>query len=158
VDTDNTPPIPPIVCDMTDAPDTPIERIAEYERIFSAALIGRERTDGGIRFRFRCEDGLAEWIRDLAAREQACCAFFAFTVTQHGEEIWWDASVVDDDIARRILDEFYRLAETVTEGAQALHARFADQGLHVVIGDGGAFTQWEERARRRSQFRRNPGT
>ena len=99
-------------------------------------MIGRERIDGGIRFRFRSEEGVEAWVRDLAAREKACCAFFTFTVRQDGDQLRWDAAVVDDDIARRILDEFYRLPETVTEGAQALHDRFADQGLRVVIDDG----------------------
>jgi hypothetical protein len=102
-----TPPLPPIVCDMTDAPDTATERIAEYQRIFTRALIGRERTDNGIRFRFGAEPGLEAWIADLAAREKACCGFFDFAVTRHGNEIWWDASVVDDDLARSILEEFY---------------------------------------------------
>src|ERR1700704_1601095 len=105
----NTGSTPPIVCDMTGAPDTPSERIAEYQRLFSGSLVGRERTDGMIRFRFRSEEGLEESVRDLAAREKACCSFFSFTVTRHGEELWWEASVVDDDIARQILDEFYLL-------------------------------------------------
>ena len=61
---------------MTDAPDTAIERLAEYEGLYTEALIGRERTDDGIRFRFRARPGLEEWVRDLAAREKACCAFF----------------------------------------------------------------------------------
>ena len=75
------PPVP-IVCDMTHAPDTGEERVAEYQRLFdSPAYLGRRRTSGAIRFCFRSEPGLAEWIRDLAAREKACCAFFEFTNT-----------------------------------------------------------------------------
>ena len=109
-----TPEAPPIVCDMTDAPDTPAERMAEYERLFSDALIGRERTESGVRFRFGFEEGLEDWIRDLAAREKACCAFFTFTVARNGDELWWDASVPDDDIARQILDQLYRLSDTVS--------------------------------------------
>ena len=70
----------PIVCDMTDAPDTTEERLAEYRRLFGNDLIGRERTENGIRFRFSLRDGLAAEIRDLAAREKACCAFFDFTL------------------------------------------------------------------------------
>src|SRR5215217_5034839 len=63
----------PIACDMTDAPDTPEERIAEYDRLFSRTFVGRERTPAGIRFRLRADDGVEAWVRDLAAREQACC-------------------------------------------------------------------------------------
>jgi hypothetical protein len=131
------PPIPPIVCDMTGAPDTAIERIAEYDRLFAQSLIGRQRTDGGIRFRFRAHVGLEDWLRDLAAREKACCAFFTFTVTAQDNEVWWDASVVDDDIARRILDEFYGLPDHAAEGAEALRGRFGDQGLPFLIKEAG---------------------
>ena len=48
-------------------------------------------------------------MRDLAAKEQACCAFFTFAVTEHDDEQWWDAPVPDDDMARRMLDLFYDL-------------------------------------------------
>jgi hypothetical protein len=108
---------PPIVCDMTNAPDTPAERIAEYGRLFRVALVGRERTGDGIRFRFRAEEGVEEWIRDLARREQACCAFFSFAVSARGGEVWWDATVVDDDVARQILEEFFRLPDAAGTGA-----------------------------------------
>lgn len=130
-------PTQPVVCDMTDAPDTATQRMAAYERLFATALSGRERTTNGIRFRFRSSAGIEEWVRDLAAREQACCAFFTFAITRHGDELWWDASVVDDDIARQILNEFFQLPDTVTQGAQIVHDRCIDKGLRVVINDGG---------------------
>jgi hypothetical protein len=107
---------PPIMCDMTGAADTMAERMAEYRRLFAHSLLGRDRTSTGIRFRFRADPGLADWVRDLAAREKACCAFFSFTVTASDGEVWWDASVVDDDMARHILDEFYRLPDTLARG------------------------------------------
>lgn len=107
---------PPIMCDMTGAADTIAERMAEYQRLFAQSLLSRDRTSTGIRFRFRAGPGLADWVRDMAGREKACCAFFSFTVTAHGGEVWWDASVVDDDMARQILDEFYRLPDTFAHG------------------------------------------
>jgi hypothetical protein len=122
----------PIVCDMTGAPDTGADRLAEYRRLFTQALTGRERTAEGIRFRFRAEPGIEPWVRDLAARETACCAFFTFTVTPIGAEVCWDAAVVDDDIARAVLDEFYALPDTVADGLQALEDRFTERGLEVV--------------------------
>jgi len=127
----------PIVCDMTDAPDTTEERLAEYRRLFGTDLIGRERTTEGIRFRFRTRDGLAEEIRDLAAREQACCAFFDFDIRENGDEITWDASVVDDPIARQILDEYYALPDTLIDSVADLFDRFANNGLQIVIDDDG---------------------
>jgi len=128
---------PPIVCDMTDAPDTPEERLAEYHQLFADALVGRERGDDGIRFRFRADDIVEQHVRDLAAREKACCAFFTFTVTRTADEVRWDATVIDDPIARQILDEFYRLPETVHDGVAALWDTFAAQGLTVVTGEDG---------------------
>jgi hypothetical protein len=96
---------------MSGAPDTPAERAAEYRRLFTKALIGRERSEAGIRFRFRADPGVADWVRDLADREKACCAFFNFRVTADDEEVRWDVSVIDDVTARLALAEFYRLPE-----------------------------------------------
>lgn len=128
---------PPIVCDMTDAPDTAADRLAEYERLFLGALVGRERVGDGIRFRFRAEPGLEDWVRDLAAREKACCAFFTFDISAHGDEVWMEASVVDDDLARQILDGYYHLPDNLADGAAALFERFSQRGLQVVIRDQG---------------------
>ena len=127
----------PIVCDMTDASDTVAQRLAEYAQLFKSALVGRERTDDGIRFRFRADNGVEDWVRDLAAREQACCAFFAFGVRLVGSEVHWDASVVDDDAARAILEELYLLPDTDASAVQLVHDRFAQAGLPVVIKDTG---------------------
>jgi hypothetical protein len=100
---------------MSGAPDTPAERAAEYRRLFAQALAGRERSEAGITFRFRADPGVAYWVRDLAEREKACCAFFNFTVTADDQEVRWDASVIDDDIARQMLAEFYRLPELLAD-------------------------------------------
>lgn len=128
-------PTPPIVCDMTDAPDTTAERVARYERLFTH-LVGRERTEDGIRFRLRAEPGVEDQATELAALDKACCAFFTFSIARHGDEIWWDTSVPDDDIARAILDEYYNLPDTVTQGTNALFEHFTDAGMDVVITDG----------------------
>jgi hypothetical protein len=52
---------------MTDSRDTAAARVTEYERLFSQVLTGRARTDAGIRFRFRADPGVEDWVRDLAA-------------------------------------------------------------------------------------------
>jgi hypothetical protein len=114
---------------MTGAPDTGSERLREYQRLFSQALAGRERTAAGIRFRFLAKPGIEAWVRDLAAREKACCAFFTFTVTALGEEVHWDVAVIDDDIARAVLDEFYALPGTVADGFEGVYNRFTRPGL-----------------------------
>lgn len=56
---------------------------------------------------------------------------------EHGDEITWDASVVDDPIARQILDEYYALPDTLAGSVADLFDRFADNGLEIVIDDNG---------------------
>nr|WP_157554504.1 hypothetical protein [Herbidospora sakaeratensis] len=97
----------PVVCDMTTAPDTARQRLEEYRLLFDRSLVGRERIGAAVRFRFRAEPGLRERIEDLAAREKACCAFFAFEVTTDGGQIVWDCAVSDDPAARAVLDDLY---------------------------------------------------
>lgn len=131
----------PIVCDMTAAPDTEEERLVEYRRLFAQALKGKERTADGIRFRFRAEPGVEMWVRDLAAREKACCAFYVYTVSVDGDEVIWDCAGPDDDTARAILDEFYVLPDILGEnpdtGMDTLRERFARHGLAVITGPAG---------------------
>lgn len=129
----------PVVCDMTHAPDTETERLEEYRRIFTTALIGREKTAEGFRWRFRDDEGIEAWVRDLAEREQACCAFFSFTVTRTGGEVRLDGSVGDDDTARAVLDEFYDLPETLSDGVvtpEEVDARFTRHGFQVLRPSG----------------------
>ncbi|MCR6488041.1 hypothetical protein M8542_34970 [Amycolatopsis sp. OK19-0408] len=100
----------PVACDMSTARDTPAERLAEYQRLFARALVARERTDVGIRFRFRADPGVEDWVRDLAAREKACCPFFGFDITAEASEVRWDAAVPDTEAARAVLEDFYALS------------------------------------------------
>jgi hypothetical protein len=98
----------PVVCDMTTATDTPEERLAEYQRLYAQALVGRSRTAAGIQLRLSAD--VEEWVRDLAAREKACCAFFAFEVNVVGDEVVWDVAVADSEMARAVLEQFYELS------------------------------------------------
>jgi hypothetical protein len=116
---------------MTAAPDTDRERFAEYRRLFAQALVGRERTAEGIRFRLRDEPGIEAWVRDLAAREKACCGFFAFAVARRDGEVVLDAAVIDDDVARAILEEFYRLPDTAADSLEASGTPFVWQGVQL---------------------------
>jgi hypothetical protein len=126
----------PVVCDLSTATDTPEQRLDEYHRLFTAALVSRERTDRDrVRFRLRAKEGVESWVRDLAAREKACCAFFAFEITTTGDEVIWDAAVIDDDTARAVLDEFYALTETASDGLDNLKDRFTARGLTFVSPD-----------------------
>jgi hypothetical protein len=131
----------PVVCDMTSAPDTGPERVMEYQRLFAQALVGRERTAEGIRFRFRAADGVEAWVRDLADREKACCPFYDYRVTTDGDEVHWDATVIDDDIARAILDEFYNLPDTVADGIEGFENRLGERGLQIITNSAGTIRQ-----------------
>jgi hypothetical protein len=124
----------PVACDMSTASDTDEERMAEYGRLFAEHLVGRERTGEGIRLRFRAGagDDVQAWVQSLAEREHACCPFFTFHVTRVGDEIRWDSSVPDDDLARAVLDEFYDLPETFGAGVAELEQRLAGKGFTVT--------------------------
>ncbi|TDC06319.1 hypothetical protein E1267_16915 [Nonomuraea longispora] len=119
----------PVVCDMTTAPDTARQRLEEYRLLFGRHLLSRERTGQGVRFRLRAEPGVAAWARDLAAREKACCAFFAFEVMVEGEQVIWDWAVSDNDAARAVLEEYYVLPAADPEEVEK---RLADKGLHFT--------------------------
>ncbi|WP_284740318.1 hypothetical protein [Amycolatopsis sp. RTGN1] len=132
----------PIVCDMTDAPDTDVERLAEYRRLFThAAFLGRERMPEGIRFRFRAEPGIEKWVRDLAAREKACCAFFAFDITIDGDEVRYDAAVTDNDLARAILEEYYALPDLLVQSVDELRERLVERGVEFTSNAAGTVHQ-----------------
>jgi hypothetical protein len=121
-----------IACDMSTAPDTPAERIAEYGRLFAEHLVGRERTAQGIRFRLRAAEGVEARVRDLSAREEACCPFAGFEVATGGGEVRWDIRVPDDETARAMLEEFYQLPERIGEDWQTIRRRLDGVGFAVT--------------------------
>lgn len=78
-----------IACNMSGAPDTPEERSAEYGRLFAHALVVRERTADAVEFCFAPKPGVAEWVSDLARREEACCPFCSYRVSSSEERVVW---------------------------------------------------------------------
>lgn len=110
---------PPVACALGGTPGAVAERMAEYRRLFAGHLAARSRTATAISFRFRAGPGVEDWVRDLARREKACCAFFDFTVTAGGQEVRWDVTVADDEAARQVLAGFYRLAGPGEEAGAA---------------------------------------
>ena len=131
----------PIVCDMTGAADTAEERMAEWGRVIEAKYVDRERTDAGIRLRFRADDGIEAWVRDLSKRDKACCPFLDFTVTTGPGEVRWDVTVaadatIDADAAGAMLDWFYGLPDTVGDGVAGMTDHFDRQGTPASIVTG----------------------
>jgi hypothetical protein len=126
-----------IACDMTGAPDTAEERMAEYDRLFTRALVGRERTDSGIRLRFRADEDIEPWVRDLTAREKACCPFYDFAVTTTGGQVWWEISVLagvtdDPDTERVLLDTYYHAPDYAADGVAGMTRWLAGNGFAVT--------------------------
>jgi hypothetical protein len=141
----------PIICDMTDAPDTAEERTAEWGRLLAVAYTGRERIQGGVRLRLRADDGIEAWVRDLAARDKACCPFLDFTVTTAPGEVRWDVTVadgtvMDDDMARTIMDAFYNLPDAVGGGVAGMVGRLNQQGLAVIRNASGTVMEVQNAA------------
>ncbi|MFI7707465.1 hypothetical protein [Nonomuraea sp. NPDC049480] len=126
---------------MTTAPDTPQQRLDEYRSLFGQHLISREKTAQGIRFQLRAEPGVEEQVRDLAAREKACCAFFAFDIRLDGGQVIWDCAVSDNDAARALLEEYYLLPETADQNPDEMEKRLAAKGLHFRTEPGGTVHQ-----------------
>jgi hypothetical protein len=131
----------PIVCDMSTAPDTGPQRLAEYDRLFSTHLLGRERRGDGIRFRLRADHGVEAWVRDLAAREKACCGFLDSQIAVERGQVLWDITTIDNDIAQAILDEYYDLPETAGADADKLERRLSAKGLQFIGTPGSTVTQ-----------------
>ena len=73
-------------------------RLAEFDALFATAVHQVEPvTATHVRLRLSGAAGLAATVRDLTARETACCSFFVFTVTpkpiDDGEALTLDIEV-----------------------------------------------------------------
>jgi hypothetical protein len=127
----------PLVCDMTTAPDTPEQRMAEYGRLFEHALTGSDRTSDAVIWRFTARAGVEAWVRDLADREAACCPFLSYTVTEHDGEITYQIAGDDDPMIKAILDEIHQLPARIGDGLPGLLNQLKDAGLDVQTNDDG---------------------
>jgi hypothetical protein len=122
-----------IACDMSSAPDTPSQRLAEYRRLFESALTGRESTPTATTFRFAALPGVREWVCDLVNREAACCPFLSYEIDQEGDEIVWTTSGGLGASDMGILDEFLDGSESLAGSSDAIAQQLEDQGLHVIV-------------------------
>jgi DNA-binding transcriptional MerR regulator len=86
---------PPVVCTLP-AGDQP-ERLAQWSAVL-ARVRSREDIPGGLRLRFASEPELAGHLADLAAREQACCAFFSFSISPTADGITLDVTAPADAV------------------------------------------------------------
>ncbi len=80
-------------------------------------------------------------VRDLAAREKACCAFFDSQIAVENGQVLWDITTIDDDIARAILDEYYDLPNSAGSDADELQRRLSSKGLQFTGTPGSTVTR-----------------
>jgi hypothetical protein len=62
-------------------------------------------------------------------------------ITTDGHEVLWDASVIDDDIARDILEEFYGLPDNIATGLDGFENRLTQRGLRITANAAGTITE-----------------
>ncbi|MEU8614554.1 hypothetical protein AB0C29_41865 [Actinoplanes sp. NPDC048791] len=86
-------------------------RLAEFDALFATAVRRVDRV-GPTRARLRLTGpaGLGATVRDLTARETACCSFFTFTMTPEpaGEG---EALILDVEVPAQYADVLASLAE-----------------------------------------------
>lgn len=70
-------------------------RLAEFDEVFRTRLVSIVvRDDQRLRLGLRGGPGTLSRVRDLAARETACCSFFTMRVEADGEDrIAWEIEV-----------------------------------------------------------------
>ncbi|TDD33557.1 hypothetical protein E1287_19160 [Actinomadura sp. KC06] len=94
-------------------------REAEFDKLFAEAATGVERAGPGrTRVRLRPGPETAGRAASLAARENACCSFFTFTLTiSGGDGLTLDVTVPAAHTG--VLDALTARAESVIDGGQA---------------------------------------
>jgi hypothetical protein len=132
-----------IACDMSTAPDTPDERLAEYGRLFERALLRRERRENALVYAFRADPGARAAVEDLARREAACCPFFDYRIETVGDEVIWTTTntITGDQRASvdAMLDTFYDLPDHAGVEMAGLLGRLAERDVHVIEAGGERF-------------------
>jgi len=81
--------VPP-ACSLPTA-EQPV-RLAEFDALFAASLRSQEST-AATRLRWTLDPDVEAHVRDLAAREAACCSFLTVTVTGAAEGLHVDIEV-----------------------------------------------------------------
>ncbi len=97
---------PPIACTLS--ADAVEGRIDEWRRFLARSVQSFERpTPLLLRVELDASPGVVEAAADLARREKACCAFFAFSIDVEAEAPWLSVRVPPE--ARGTLDDFAAL-------------------------------------------------
>lgn len=87
-------------------------RLAEFDDLFATSVRGVLRRGDGVLMQLTGTEGLLERVRDLAARETACCSFFTFTIEGTDQDLTLDISVPPD--RQEILDALAERAQELS--------------------------------------------
>jgi hypothetical protein len=91
----------PIACRL--GVDAQVTRRGEAVALMQRSLRGREPIEGGLRLRFS-GDSEPE-LRDLLRREEECCPFFSFSLSEGETGVVLEATAPPE--ARGLLDELF---------------------------------------------------
>lgn len=90
-------PATPVACSLGQG--DLVKRQERWRRLCDRALREKERTDDGVRLRFRALAGAQSELEDLAALERDCCSFGAWSVSSEGAELVLSVSAEGDAVA-----------------------------------------------------------
>jgi hypothetical protein len=124
--THEIPPDAPIVCTIRPGDDEQALMDA-YRGLFADSFVSGERTEWGVRWTFRHDDGIEERVRAQAAFEQRCCAFLRMAINVADGMVVWD--VIGPANAKAFLDEYVQLPQTAFGTVEALRDRTIATGL-----------------------------
>jgi hypothetical protein len=115
----------PVACTLDSADQ--LGRLDAWDELLTE-VTGRERLDGGVRLTFPPSPVLAGRLGELAAREQACCAFSTFTLRLDADGLALD--VTAPEAAAGVVAELFGPPTSATPGevAGSLSLTAADTG------------------------------
>ena len=91
----------PIACTLQ--PRSYQERLAWLARLARDGLLGMSRDD--LRLELRYAPGVADQVREMVAKEQACCAFLNFELSESGEDV--RLTITAPERARDVADALF---------------------------------------------------
>lgn len=126
-DTYEIPPDAPIVCTILPGDDEQALMDAYRALFANKAFVRGERTEWGVRWMFRDEDGIEEQVRAQAAFEERCCPFLRMVITVADGVVVWD--VIGPANAAAFLDEYVQLPQTALGSVELLVDRTIASGV-----------------------------
>src|SRR5437867_10923210 len=80
----------PNACSLS--PGQRLDRESEFHDLAMTGLLTRERTDTGIRLRFKPSEGTRARVLELVSKEKECCPFFDFALEADAGEVLLEVS------------------------------------------------------------------